>query len=144
MELVRCNPRRELFNLNRLFDDFFYPAASNNNTRQSGWNWNPVVDIYDNEKNIVIKAEIPGIDKDDIVIDVKGRVLTLKGERTEAKEVKQDNYYRRERTLGKFERAFTLPADVKTDKIKATYKDGVLELDIPKPEDEQPKQITVN
>jgi len=143
MELVRCNPRRELFSLNKLFDDFFYPAA-NSNPRNSTWNWNPVVDIYDNEKNIVIKAEIPGIDKDDIIIDVKGRVLTLKGERTESNEVKEDKYYRRERSFGTFERVFNLPADVNTENIKATYKDGVLELEIPKPEVEQPKQIAVH
>ena len=147
MELVRWNPIRDMFGLrnhtNRVFGDFYFPT-----NREEGdlpmWNWNPVVDVYDNDDNIVLKAEIPGIDKKDIEIDVKGRVLTLKGERSSDNEVKEDNYYRRERCFGKFERAFTLPVDVEPDKIKANYKDGVLEIDIPKPEEKKPKQITVH
>ncbi len=85
-----------------------------------------------------------GIDKEGIEIDVKDRVLTLKGERSSENEVKDDNYYRRERCVGKFERAFTLPADVDPDKIKADYKDGVLKVDIPKPEEKKPRQITIH
>jgi len=147
MELVRWNPIRDTFSLrnhmNRVFGDFYFPT-----NREEGdlsmWNWNPVVDVYDNDDNIVLKAEIPGIDKKDIVIDVKGRVLTLKGERSSDNEVKEDNYYRRERCFGKFERAFTLPVNVEPDKIKANYKDGVLEIEIPKPEEKKPKQITVH
>ena len=147
MELVRWNPIRDTFSLrnhmNRVFGDFYFPT-----NREEGdlpmWNWNPVVDVYDNDDNIVLKAEIPGIDKKDIEIDVKGRVLTLKGERSSDNEVKEDNYYRRERCFGKFERAFTLPVNVELDKIKANYKDGVLEIEIPKPEEKKPKQITVH
>jgi len=147
MELVRWNPIRDTFSLrnhmNRVFGDFYFPT-----NREEGdlsmWNWNPVVDVYDNDDNIVLKAEIPGIDKKDIVIDVKGRVLTLKGERSSDNEVKEDNYYRRERCFGKFERAFTLPVNVEPDKIKANYKDGVLEIEIPKPEEKKPKQIMVH
>ena len=147
MELVRWNPIRDTFSLrnhmNRVFGDFYFPT-----NREEGdlsmWNWNPVVDVYDNDDNIVLKAEIPGIDKKDIEIDVKGRVLTLKGERSSDNEMKEDNYYRRERCFGKFERAFTLPVNVELDKIKANYKDGVLEIEIPKPEEKKPKQITVH
>ena len=147
MELVRWNPIRDTFSLrnhmNRVFGDFYFPT-----NREEGdlpmWNWNPVVDVYDNDDNIVLKAEIPGIDKKDIEVDVKGRVLTLKGERSSDNEVKEDNYYRRERCFGKFERAFTLPVNVELDKIKANYKDGVLEIEIPKPEEKKPKQITVH
>jgi HSP20 family protein len=106
--------------------------------------WNPVVDIYENEENIVIKAELPGIDKNDIVIDVKGRVLTLKGERSTDNEVKEDNYYRQERSYGKFERAFALSVEVDPDKIKADYKDGVLKIDIPKAEENKPRQVTIH
>ena len=146
MELVRWNPIRDMFGLrnhmNRAFGDFYFPT-----NREEGdlsmWNWNPVVDVYDNDDNIVLKAEIPGIDKKDIEIDVKGRVLTLKGERSSDNEVKEDNYYRRERCFGKFERAFNLPVNVELDKIKANYKDGLLEIEIPKPEEKKPKQITV-
>jgi len=147
MELVRWNPIRDMFgmrnNINRVFDDFYFPAG-----REEGdlsmWNWNPVVDVFDNDDNIVLKAEVPGIDKKDIEIDVKGRVLTLKGERSSDNEVNEDNYYRRERCFGKFERAFTLPVDVEPEKIKAKYNDGVLKIEIPKPEEKKPKQITVH
>ena len=106
--------------------------------------WNPVVDIYDNDDTIVIKAELPGMDKKDIDIDIKDRVLTIKGERSHDNEVKEENYHRRERSFGTFHRSFRLPADTDADKIKADYKDGVLKIDIPKPEKRKPKQITIH
>ncbi len=147
MELVRWNPRRDLFNwplrTNRVFEDFFHPTLFNEEG-VSTWNWHPVVDIYENDDNIVITAELPGVDKKDISVDVNGRILTLKGERSADNEVKEDNYYRKERSYGKFERSFTLPADVDPDKVKADFKDGILKLDIPKPEAHKPKQITVH
>jgi HSP20 family protein len=126
-----------------MFDDVFYPI-NRDEVELSMGSWNPVVDVYDNDDSIVIKAELPGIDKEGIEIDVKDRVLTLKGERSSESEVKDDNYYRRERSFGKFERAFNLPADVDPDKIKADYKDGVLKIDIPKPEEKKPRQITIH
>jgi HSP20 family protein len=101
-----------------MFDDFFFPRTSDDEGMLS-WSWNPVVDIYDNDDAIVIKAELPGVSKKDITVDVNDRVLTLKGERSANNEVKEDHYYRRESTYGKFERTFTLPADVDPDKIKA-------------------------
>jgi HSP20 family protein len=108
------------------------------------WNRYPTVDIYDNGEHLVITAELPGIDKEDIDIDVKNGVLTLKGERSSDNEVKEEKYYCRERTFGKFERVFRLPADVDPEKISADYKDGILKIDIPKPEEQKPKQITVH
>ena len=147
MELVRWNPRRDLFNwplgINRMFEDFFHPTLFNEEG-VSMWNWHPVVDIYENDDNVVITAELPGVDKKDISVDVNGRILTLKGERSADNEVKEDNYYHRERSYGKFERSFTLPADVDPDKVKADFKDGILKLDIPRPEARKPKQITVH
>lgn len=147
MQLIKWNPTRDLFNLrhnmNSMFDDFFYPRRRSYGD-EGLWNWNPAVDIYEDADNIVVKAEIPGMDKEGITVDVKDRVLTLKGERSEDKEVKEDNYYRKERTYGRFERAFTLPADVKTEDIKAEYKDGVLKVIVPKPQVQKPKQITVH
>ena len=147
MELIRWNPMRDVFGfghrMNHLFDDVFRPVA-----REDGglsmWNGYPTVDIYDNDENIVITAELPGIDKTDIVIDVKDGVLTLKGERSFDNEVKEEKYYCRERTFGKFQRAFRLPADVDPEKINADYKDGILKIDIPKPEEQNPKKITVH
>jgi HSP20 family protein len=144
---MKWNPTRDFFSLRRhmngLFDDFFYPARRGSDD-ESLWNWNPAVDIYEENDNIVVKAEIPGVDKKSINVDVKDRVLTIKGERSEDNEVNEERYYRRERTYGRFERAFTLPADVKTDDIKAEYKDGVLKVLVPKPEVQKPKQITIH
>ncbi|MEE8553965.1 MAG: Hsp20/alpha crystallin family protein [Desulfobacterales bacterium] len=147
MQLVRCNPNRDIFSLrnrtNHMFDDLFYPIHRGDE-ESTNWNWKPVVDIYDNEDKFVINAELPGVDKKDIVIDVKGRFLTLKGERSSGKEVKEDKYHRRERAYGSFERVFTLPAEIDPDKVKADYKDGILKIDIPKPEEQKSKQIAVN
>ena len=147
MQLVKFNPVRDLFSIrnrmNHIFDDLFYPV-NRDEVEFSMGRWNPVVDVYDNDDSVVIKAELPGIDKEGIEIDVKDRVLTLKGERSSENEVKDDNYYRRERCFGKFERAFTLPADVDPDKIKADYKDGLLKIEIPKPEEKKPRQITIH
>ena len=106
--------------------------------------WHPVVDMYDEDDRVVIKAELPGVDKKDIAIDVKDRILTLSGERTYDNEVKEENYYRRERAYGKFQRAFSLPADVDSDKIKADFEDGLLKIEVPKPEKQKPKNITVH
>ena len=148
MELIRYNPHRRLFNLNdrfgsRLFDNFFYPSLRRD-PEEVDWNWNPVVDIYENEGTYVVTAEIPGVDKKDIEIDVKDRILKLKGERSSDKERKDDHYYRRERCFGKFERTFSLPDNVNPDSIEASFKDGVLKLEIPKPEESKPKSITVH
>jgi len=147
MELVRWNPMRDRFSarhrMNRLMNDFFMPSPYFRR-ENTDWDWNPSVDIYNEDNSIVVKAELPGVDKDHINIDVKDRVLTLKGERSSDNEVKEDNYYRRERSFGKFERRFSLPENVNADDIKADYKDGVLRIEIPKPVEEQPKQITVH
>jgi HSP20 family protein len=126
-----------------MFNDFFFPRTTFDEGMLS-WGWNPVVDIYDNDDNIVIKAELPGVKKKDIEVDIKDRVLTLKGERTADNEVKEDNYYRRESTYGRFERSFTLPAEVDPGKVKADFKDGILKVEVPKPEHKKPKQITVH
>jgi HSP20 family protein len=147
MQLIRFNPIREMNNfrhrMNHMFDNAFTPTLKEDEAL-SMWNWKPAVDIYDNDRNIVIKAELPGMEKKDIILQVNGRVLTLKGEHSSENEVKEDKYHRRERSYGKFERVFTLPAEVDPDKITADYKDGVLKIDIPKPEEQKPKQITVH
>ena len=147
MDLMKWNPARDMFGMraqmNRMLDDFFAPAKRTDDG-DSLWDWNPAVDIMDNDKSIVIKAEIPGVDKKDISVDVKDRVLTLRGERSADNEVKEDKFYRRERFYGKFERSFTLPAAVDPEHINATYTDGVLKIEVPKPEGHKPKQISVN
>ena len=147
MNLVKWTPWREMATMRnrvgRLFEDPFF---------LTGWfddglaltDWNPVVDIYDNEDAIVIKAELPGIEKKDISIDLKDGVLTLEGERSYDNEVKEENYHRKERAYGKFHRSFRLPENVDVDNIKADYKDGILKIDIPKPEEVKPKKVTVH
>ena len=147
MELIRWNPMRDVFSMrhqmNHLLNDVFRPVVLGDE-RLSIWSRYPTVDIYDNDESIVITAELPGIDKEDMVIDVKDGVLTLKGERFFDNEVKKEKYYCRERAFGKFERIFRLPAEVDPEKISADYKNGILKINIPKPEEQKPKQITVH
>jgi HSP20 family protein len=147
MTLVRWTPARELTTLqdriNRFFNDSFSRAGYGDESVTLS-TWHPMVDIYDDNDKIIIKAELPGIEKKDISIDLKDRVLTLMGERSADHEVNEDRYYRRERSYGKFERSFTLPAGLNPEKIKADHRDGVLKIEVPKPEEEKPKQITIH
>lgn len=146
MELVRFNPTRGVSPYRRrmdsLFDDFFGDLFDGTRT-DLAHGWNPRVDIFEEDDRFVVKAELPGVEKDNITIDVKGRVLTVKGERSDENEVKEKDYYRRECTYGTFQRSFTLPDETDSEKIRAEYKDGVLKLNIPKPETRKPKKITV-
>jgi HSP20 family protein len=147
MTIVKWDPFRNVAALqdriNRIFDESFSRTADlNDDISMSAWK--PSVDIYETDEAIILKAELPGIEKEDVSVEVKDNVLTLKGERTEEKEIKEKNYYRKERTFGTFNRAFNLQHRIQPDKIKARFKDGVLKIEIPKPEEEKPKQITVN
>ena len=147
LNLVKWTPWREMttlnYRINRLFDEpFFRPGLPDQEGIMS--EWSPRVDIYDRDEAIVIKAELPGMEKKDIAIDIKDGVLTLEGERSHEEEVKEDNYYLRERTFGKFHRAFKLPGDVDAEKIKADFKNGVLKIDIPKPEERKPRKIAIH
>lgn len=147
MNLVRWNPWRGAATLqnsvNRFFDDPFFRTFDGDDDVQMG-TWHPVVDLFEKDDNYVVKAELPGLKKEDITIDIEDRLLTLKGERKYENEVKEDNYYRRERSYGKFQRSFRLPTDVNPDDVKAKFNDGVLEIEVPKPEEKKPKQITIH
>jgi len=103
----------------------------------------PSVDVYEEKDTVVIKAELPGMKKEDIEVNLAGDMLTIKGEKKEDKEVKEDDYYRRERSYGSFLRSMTLPCEVKGDQIKANFKDGILEIRLPKTEDAKKKSIAV-
>jgi HSP20 family protein len=129
--------------MNNLFDAPFFRSGGETEDLSMGA-WYPAVDMFDDDNKIVIKAELPGLDKKDISVDLKDRVLTLSGVRNYDNEVKEENYYRRERVTGSFKRSFHLPADVESDQIKADFKDGLLKIEIPKPEEQKPKQITVH
>jgi HSP20 family protein len=109
-----------------------------------GERWSPAVDVYETDTGIVIKAELPGVDKKDISVDLEAGVLTLKGRRVHETDVKEGDFHRRERAVGSFSRSFGLPPELKAERIKATYRDGVLTVEIPKPEEAKPKQISVH
>lgn len=146
MALIRWDPFRELSALqermNRLFSDVrTRPVWAEEEITQGSWV--PPVDVYETADSIVLKAELPGIGKEDINVEVKDNTLTLRGEKKIEKEVKEENYYRAERSYGTFQRAFTLPSTVQADKVKAKFKDGVLEISLPKIEEAKPKQIKV-
>ena len=147
VNIVKWNPWRGMPTLNdrinRMFDDPFFRIDRMADDDSMGL-WNPAVDLFEKDDHFVIKAELPGVDKKDIKVDLKDRVLTLSGERTRDHEVKEENYYRKERSYGKFQRAFRLPADVDSDKIKAEFKDGVLQVEVPKPDESKAKQVTIH
>jgi HSP20 family protein len=128
--------------INRMFDDSIYRSGDEEQNLAVS-NWNPVVDIYEKGDWIVVQAELPGVAKEDITIDVKDRVLTLRGERKLDREIKEDSYYRRERAYGRFARSFTVPAGVNPDSIKAEFKDGLLNVHIPKPLEQKQRQIDI-
>jgi len=111
---------------------------------QTETDWAPAVDIYDDKDKLVIKADLPGMAQKDIDVSVEDDVLGIKGEKKKETEVKEDNFYRVERAYGSFERRFALPVNVDATKIKATYKEGVLELTLPKKEESKAKQIKIN
>jgi HSP20 family protein len=103
-----------------------------------------LVDIYEENDKFVIKAEVPGVKKEDIDISIENNILTIKGERKFEKETKKENYHRAERYYGAFQRAFTLPGIVNQEKIKANLDNGVLTVEIPKKEEVKPKKIAID
>lgn len=106
--------------------------------------WSPKVDVYDSKDNILVKADIPGMKKEDIDVSVHGDTLVIKGEKKIETEDKEKGSVKTERYYGSFNRALTLPTQVDTSKVSAAYKDGVLELTMPKKEEAKPKQINID
>jgi HSP20 family protein len=149
MAIVRWQPISDLAGIqdrmNRIFDEAF--RGTNRPSSEDDWvfggNWAPAVDIYEHDGNIVLKAELPGVDPKDVDVRVENNVLTLRGERKLESEVKREDYHRVERAYGKFTRSFTLPSVVDTEKIKADYKDGVLQVSLPQRDEAKPKQISI-
>jgi len=106
--------------------------------------WSPAIDVYDSKDNLLVKADMPGMKKDEIEVSVHDNILIIKGEKKAEKEDKGKDYLKQERFYGSFNRAITLPVGVDSGKITASYKDGVLELSLPKKEESKPKQIKVD
>ena len=106
--------------------------------------WSPAVDIFENGDDLVIRAELPGVNKNDIDVRSQDGSLVLRGERKREEEITDDNAYRLERSYGGFVRSFRLPETVDAARIGASYKDGVLEITLPKAEESKPKRIEIN
>jgi HSP20 family protein len=146
MAIARWRPFKDVVSIqdemNRLFDDFFGRPVL-----KTAWTegvWSPTVDVSEDKDNVIIKAEMPGMSREDVKISIQDNVLTLKGEKKQEKEEKDKNYHRIERSYGSFCRSFQLPTSVKSDKIKAAYKDGVLSITLPKTEEVKPKEIPIS
>ena len=145
MALTRWDPFRDLSimqeRMNRMFEDA--GRGWRGDEPSSTTTWSPSVDIYETENEILVQAELPGVDRKDISLNLEKNVLTLKGERRFEKETKQENYHRIERAYGGFSRSFSIPATVEEDKIRADYKDGILKIALPKKEQVKAKQIQI-
>jgi HSP20 family protein len=105
--------------------------------------WTPAVDIAELENEYVVKMELAGVNRDDVKISLESNILTIKGEKKQDKEEKNENVHRVERSYGSFQRSFTLPTKVKSDNIDAVFKEGVLSISLPKTVEAKPKQIEV-
>lgn len=146
MAILKWDPFKDLLTIqermNRLFDETISKVKIHDEEfERSGWT--PPVDIYETENHIVLKAELSGIDKKDIEVEIRDNILMLKGERKVEKNVQEENYHRMERSYGIFQRVFTLPYAVSKDNITAKYHDGVLEIVLQKVEEQKPKHIRV-
>jgi len=148
MSIVKWSPLKELEemrkDMDRLFEDFFAPV-----TRRRRWLKPevgvvvPNIEMYDRKNEIVLKAELPGVHKEDIDLTITKDSLTLKGEVKKEEEVKEEDYYACERSYGSFTRTIALPVEVDSEKAKASFKNGVLEIVLPKREEAKPKEIKI-
>ena len=142
MAMVRWNPTRELASmevdrLNRMFSEMWGESFNRGG-------WIPAVDIYETDAHeLVLKAELPDMKREDIDVTFENNVLTLRGERKYEADVRRENFQRMERQYGAFSRSFTIPATVDASRIAASYKDGVLTIRLPQREEAKPKQIAV-
>ena len=124
--------------LSRSVNDSYTPR-----TEDSFGTWAPPVDIFERQDYLVIRAEVPGVQKEDMDVRIENGVLTLHGERKQETEVQEENAHRMERVYGAFTRSFSLPTTVDAAKVAATYKDGVLEVTVPKAESAKPKKVEI-
>jgi len=129
--------------VSRLFDGFFgKPTAMS--TGNGERTWAPALDVYETKDDIVLNFELPGVREKDVTLSITGDLLTLKGERAFDRDVKEDSYHQVERVFGKFERSVRLPMAVQPEKVRATYRDGVLEVRLPKAEEVKPREIKID
>jgi HSP20 family protein len=147
MALVRWDPARELdtfqTDMNRLFDSFFGRRDTATNGNGYARRWIPAMDLVETDDELVLRADLPGLDRDDIEIEVKDNVLTVAGERKAEHEEKGEGFYRVERASGRFSRSLDLPRGIKADGVSANFDRGVLEVRIPKPEERKPTRVEI-
>lgn len=145
MAIIRWDPFRDIVTLrekmNRLFEDAVTARGEERDMISS--TWTPSVDIYETENALILTAEVPGVDEDNIEIKIEDNTLSLNGERVFEKETKEENYHRIERSYGSFFRSFTIPRQVDQEKIKAEHDKGVLRITMPKKPESKPKTVKV-
>jgi HSP20 family protein len=155
MKLMRWEPRVKALNVwepfedlvafnrevDRIFGNLLGPIPFTLTSTEEPWS--PRVDVSETDAMVVLKAELPGVKQEDIQVSIQDNTLTLKGERKLETDVKQGRYTRIERSYGAFQRSMALPPAVDANQVKATYKDGILEIQLPKKEDAKPKEIKV-
>jgi HSP20 family protein len=137
--LIRLNPRFDRL-FDRAFSDFLAPV---NEDAVSTRRWMPAVDIKETPEALTFSAELPGLTKEDVQITLENNVLTIAGERKFEKDVKEENYHRLERSYGSFARSFTVPGNVRFDRVDASFANGVLHIVLPKAEEAKPRKIEI-
>jgi len=145
--LARWDPFKELEEIRDSFDKFFGRSLALKRSEPSIFEttaWVPSIDMIDKKDSIVVKAEIPGVDKKNIKVTVSDGVLTIKGETKREEEEKKENYYYSERYYGSFSRSIELPVEVEKDKVKANYKDGILTITLPKSKEAESKETEIS
>jgi HSP20 family protein len=145
---ANISPFRGFFDLQRemndLFDNFSLGRCGDRDDSLFEGAWTPAIDVHDSRDNLVVRADLPGLKKDDIEVSIQDETLIIRGEKREESERKEKGVVRTERLYGSFHRAVTLPVAVDENRVKAQYKNGVLELTLPKKEEAKPKQIKID
>ena len=146
MAITRWSPSGEMMSLQHemrsLWDRIFGIETGEPLSRMIGM-WVPTIDVYETDKDIRIKVDLPGMTARDLDISVKDHVLSIKGERKLEEEVRDENFYRMERSYGSFRRMIELPVDVRKEQIDATFKEGVLTISLPKVKEAIPKETKI-
>jgi HSP20 family protein len=143
-EMVTPDPFRSFQQrLNRMFENAFAPFTFPTGENLSIMTWAPSCDIYETDNEIVVKAELPGVKKEDLKVNVDNNTLVIMGERKFEEETKRENYHRIEQSYGEFQRSFRLPTGIDAKKIAAEFKDGMLRVTLPKAEEAKPKSVEV-
>ena len=143
MAITRWDPFREVVTMQNRLNSLFRDLNDSDSPLTTAA-FVPAVDIYEDDKKVMLKLEVPGIDEKDLDVSVENNTLTVKGERKFESEEKEENFHRIERRYGSFYRAFTLPSTVDTEHVQAKYNAGVLKLELLKKPEAQPKQIKIN